>query len=43
MLEQCATATPLLLHCTHGKDRTGLVSALVLHVCGASRDAIVAD
>ena len=43
VLEQCATATPLLLHCTHGKDRTGLVSALVLHVCGASRDAIVAD
>ena len=43
VLEQCATATPLLLHCTHGKDRTGLVSALVLYVCGASRDAIVAD
>ena len=43
VLEQCATATPLLLHCTHGKDRTGLVSALVLDVCGASRDAIVAD
>ena len=34
---------PLLLHCTHGKDRTGVVVALLLHICGASRDDIAAD
>lgn len=45
VLELCASpeATPLLLHCTHGKDRTGLISALVLHTCGASRDKIIDD
>jgi protein-tyrosine phosphatase len=34
---------PLVFHCAAGKDRTGLVSALVLGVCGVPDDAIVAD
>jgi len=34
---------PLLLHCTHCKDRTGVVSALLLHICGASREDIIDD
>ena len=43
---RCAGSTdahPLLLHCTHGKDRTGVVSALLLHICGVPRHAIVED
>ena len=37
------TRLPLLVHCTHGKDRTGLIVALLLHVCGASIESISAD
>ncbi|AXR73928.1 MULTISPECIES: tyrosine-protein phosphatase [Auritidibacter] len=33
----------VLIHCTAGKDRTGLVAALVLSVAGIHRDIIVAD
>ena len=33
----------VLVHCAAGKDRTGLVIALVLEVAGASRSAIVED
>ncbi|MEY4529455.1 MAG: hypothetical protein RLZZ156_176 [Deinococcota bacterium] len=33
----------VLLHCTAGKDRTGLVAMLLAGVSGASREAIVAD
>ncbi|KAJ1329396.1 tyrosine-protein phosphatase [Microdochium nivale] len=36
-------ALPLLVHCTHGKDRTGLVVALVLLVLGAPLGAISHD
>jgi protein tyrosine/serine phosphatase len=32
-----------VVHCAAGKDRTGVVCALMLEVAGASRDAIVAD
>lgn len=35
--------TPLLIHCTAGKDRTGFVSAMVLHALGVARDVILAD
>lgn len=34
---------PALIHCTAGKDRTGVMVALLLALLGASREAIVAD
>jgi protein tyrosine/serine phosphatase len=34
---------PVLLHCTAGKDRTGLLAALILVAAGASPDDIMAD
>lgn len=34
---------PLLFHCTGGKDRTGVIAALLLHICGVPRATIVAD
>ena len=33
----------VLYHCTQGKDRTGIASALLLTALGASRETIVAD
>ena len=33
----------LFFHCTQGKDRTGVASALLLGTLGASRETIVAD
>ena len=35
--------TPVLVHCTAGKDRTGLVTALALETAGVERSAVVAD
>jgi protein-tyrosine phosphatase len=35
--------TPLMVHCTAGKDRTGVVVALALEAGGVSRQAIVDD
>ena len=32
---------PLIIHCTAGKDRTGVICALILSLCGV-RDEIVA-
>lgn len=34
---------PVLVHCTQGKDRTGLVVLLVLLLCGVSEEAIERD
>lgn len=34
---------PVLVHCVAGKDRTGIVVALVLLLCGVEREAVVAD
>ncbi|OAA24708.1 protein tyrosine/serine phosphatase [Frankia sp. EI5c] len=34
---------PVLFHCAAGKDRTGVLSALVLGIVGVDRDAIVHD
>jgi hypothetical protein len=34
---------PALVHCTAGKDRTGLVVALLLTAIGVDRDAVVED
>jgi protein tyrosine/serine phosphatase len=33
----------LLVHCTAGKDRTGILCGLILHALGVPRDAILAD
>ena len=33
----------VLFHCTAGKDRTGVVSAIILMACGVDRDIIVRD
>ena len=35
--------TPALVHCAAGKDRTGLVIALLLEALGVPRDLVVAD
>lgn len=36
-------AAPIVFHCAAGKDRTGLVSMLLLGVCDVADDLIVAD
>jgi protein-tyrosine phosphatase len=36
-------ALPAIVHCTAGKDRTGMVVALVLSAIGVDHDVIVAD
>lgn len=33
----------VILHCTAGKDRTGLATALLLDVAGVTREAIISD
>ena len=38
-----AGETPALVHCTAGKDRTGVLVALLLTLIGVPHDAIVAD
>jgi protein-tyrosine phosphatase len=38
-----AAALPALLHCSAGKDRTGIVTALVLAVAGVPDEYIAAD
>ncbi|QTY27953.1 tyrosine-protein phosphatase [Flavobacterium sp. CS20] len=35
------TNQPLLFHCTAGKDRTGLASALILYVLGVDKNTII--
>lgn len=34
---------PVLFHCTEGKDRTGIIAAVILLILGASDDDIVRD
>eukprot|EP00002_Diphylleia_rotans_P029999 TRINITY_DN6139_c0_g1_i1.p1 TRINITY_DN6139_c0_g1~~TRINITY_DN6139_c0_g1_i1.p1 ORF type:complete len:362 (+),score=80.98 TRINITY_DN6139_c0_g1_i1:49-1134(+) len=34
---------PIIFHCTHGKDRTGVIAALILGCLGVSIDDIAAD
>src|ERR1019366_1531021 len=34
---------PLVFHCAAGKDRTGVLAALVLEILGVEREIIVAD
>jgi len=43
VLKICANSHnfPILYHCSSGKDRTGLISALILHVCGLCDEDII--
>jgi hypothetical protein len=34
---------PSLIHCAHGKDRTGVVIMLLLLICDTPHEAIVQD
>ncbi|KAI7828408.1 protein-tyrosine phosphatase-like protein, partial [Kickxella alabastrina] len=36
-------AYPILFHCQHGKDRTGIVAMLLLGILGVDDDIIAAD
>jgi protein-tyrosine phosphatase len=38
-----AVAYPVYFHCIYGRDRTGVVAAVILLALGASREAILAD
>lgn len=40
---QCLEKGGILFHCTAGKDRTGVLSAVLLTLLGAAREDIVAD
>ncbi|KAG1474258.1 hypothetical protein G6F56_000457 [Rhizopus delemar] len=40
---QDPTNYPIEIHCTQGKDRTGIVSALVLAIAGVPEELIVLD
>jgi hypothetical protein len=42
-VRRLAAAGPTLVHCAAGKDRTGVLVALVLDTVGVERDAVVAD
>lgn len=42
-LAAIASAAGVLVHCEYGKDRTGLVSALLLDVAGVPRHAVADD
>ncbi|MDO5107889.1 MAG: tyrosine-protein phosphatase [Coriobacteriaceae bacterium] len=38
-----ARRTPMFIHCSAGKDRTGVASAIILSILGASDEAILDD
>lgn len=41
--ELARSDSPAIFHCAAGKDRTGVLAAMVLDVAGAEREAVVAD
>jgi protein-tyrosine phosphatase len=45
VLQAIATAPPggVLFHCASGRDRTGLIAAILLEIAGVEREAIVTD
>lgn len=43
LFRQLATGGPQLFHCTAGKDRTGWVAALLLHIVGVDDPTIESD
>lgn len=42
-LETIADAQPIVFHCAAGKDRTGVVAALLLGCLGVKSDAVISD
>ena len=44
-VEMCASgeSLPMLVHCTHGKDRTGVLIAMILSACGVPEAEIIDD
>lgn len=42
-LYTCKGSLPILVHCTQGKDRTGLIIILILMILGVPLDAIEHD
>lgn len=34
------TPSPLLVHCTAGKDRTGIICAIILSICGVDDEVV---
>ena len=43
VVERAADGGAVLVHCTAGKDRTGIVIALILDAVGVEREAVIAD
>jgi len=45
VLELCADADrhPIAFYCTAGKDRTGMIAAIILALCGTRAEDIVED
>jgi protein-tyrosine phosphatase len=43
IVELVADGTPMLFHCAAGKDRTGVVAAILLGLAGVSHDEITTD
>ena len=43
ILEAVERGEPVVFFCKLGKDRTGLISMLVLSCCGASEQDIISD
>ena len=43
IMDSAIQGRTVLFHCTEGKDRTGLVAAILLTALGASRDQVMAD
>ena len=43
IVELVADGTPLLFHCAAGKDRTGVVAAILLSLAGVSHEEIAVD
>ena len=41
--EQASQGTPILFHCTAGKDRTGWLTAILLTALGADRETVYED
>jgi protein tyrosine/serine phosphatase len=41
--ELTSGALPAVFHCAAGKDRTGVVAAIILSAVGVTRDAVIAD